>query len=246
MPGPVSMTGQDLIDGTNSRLSGYQNAVDSDGLLSFLNEAKDEVWAVLKNLHTEYFETSTQNTTPSATNFFPLASDGSSLPNNTLQPTVRQYKLPGDLREIKFIEVISKGYEQVVFTYRGIDSDDFRTARRSSNVDSTLTPSIEYFYTISGKDQFVMAQYPEYPFQITLWYVRSLIDFTATDTIDEILFPYSKKMMDYAVKKAMLSLQDPGQFDRWTMQWKEDLKMIETSASPRNQADAEYVQDFLG
>jgi hypothetical protein len=37
MSGSAGLTGQDLIDGTNARLSGYQNAIDSDGLLSFLN-----------------------------------------------------------------------------------------------------------------------------------------------------------------------------------------------------------------
>lgn len=246
MPGPGSLTGQDLIDGTNSRLAGYQNAIDPDGLLSFLNEAKDEIWALLKNLHTEYFESSSQNVNSALVNFFPLDQFGSTLPNNTLQTNVRQYTLPSDLREIKFIEVTTKGYEQTSFVYRGIDTEDFRAARKSANVDPTLTPSTEYFYTISGKNQFVMAQFPEAPFSLTLWYIRSLPDFTATDSIDEILFPYSKKMMDYSVKKAMLALQDPAQFQAWQVQWREDIHTVETSASPRNQADAEYVQDFLG
>ena len=246
MAGPGSLTGQDLIDGTNSRLAGYQNAIDSDGLLSFLNEAKDEVWALLKNLHTEYFETSTQNTDSTQLNFFPLDQNGNTLPHNTFQTNVRQYTLPSDFREIKFIEETLKGFEQTVYTYQGIDSDNFRTARRSANVDPTLTPTVEYFYTISGKNQFVLAQFPEAPFIPVIWYVRALPDFQATDTIDQILFPYSKKMQDYAVKKAMLSLQDPAQFQAWQVQWRESLHTLETSASPRNQADPEYVQDFLG
>ena len=246
MPGPGFLTGQDLIDGANSRLAGYQNAIDSDGLLSFLNEAKDEVWAALKNLHTENFEQSTQKTDSTQLNFFPLDQNGNILPGNSLQTNLRQYTLPADFREIKFIEVTLQGYEQTVFTYRPIDSEDFRTARRSANVDPTLSPTVEYFYTISGKNQLVLAQFPEVNFTATLWYIRDLIDFTATDTIDQILFPYSKKMETYAVKMAMLSLQDPGQITAWQQQWRESLHTIETSASPRNQADAEYVEDFLG
>jgi hypothetical protein len=246
MAGPGYLVGQDLIDGTNSRLAGYQNAIDSDALLSFLNEAKDDVWALLKNLHTEYFETSSQNTDPTQVNFFPLDQYGNQLAGNTLQTNLRQYTLPADLREIKWIEEQAPGFQHISYRYSPIDSEEWRLARQSANIDPSITPNFTMHFTISGANQFVLAEYPQTTLMPTLWYIRSLMDFQAMDQLDQILFPYSKKMMDYAAKKTMLALQDAQQWENWAAQWREDLHMVETGASPRNQMDAEYVQDFLG
>lgn len=238
------MVGQDLIDLANDRLAGLSNVVADRTLLSYINEAKDEIWAHLKNLNAEYFMQSTESTDSTQTNYFPKDLSGN--PLTTLQTTSRSYLLPSDLREIIMIEVTTKGYEQTVFTYRDINSEDFKTARRSANVDPTLTPTVEYFYAILGKNRFEMAQFPETNFSLTIWYIRSLPDFEASDNIDEILAPYSKKIADYAVKKAMIGSQDPTQFALWTQEWKADLVTVASSAGPRNQADATYVEDFLG
>jgi len=238
------MVGQDLIDLANDRLAGLSNGVRDATLMSYLNEAKDEIWAVLKTEADEYFSQSTQNTDSTATNYFPRDLSGAAI--GTLQTSSRSYLLPDDLREIKFIEVTTKGYEQTVFIYRSITDDDFRSARRSASVDPTLTPSVEYFYTILGTNRFELAQFPEANFEMTIWYTRSLPDFEAGDPVDDILLPYSKKIADYAVKKAMLGMQDQAQFEAWKQEWRDDLLTVAASAAPRNQADPEFVQDFLG
>jgi hypothetical protein len=238
------LVGQDLIDLTNLRLAGLSNGVSDQALVSYINEAKDEIWAALKEENDEYFMQSTQTTDATQLNYFPRDLSNNAL--TTLSTTSRSYLLPTDLREIKFIEVTTKGYEQTVFVYKNITDSDFKSARRSASVDPTLTPSTEYFYTILGKNRFELAQFPETQFAITLWYIRSLPDFEASDSVDEILLPYSKKIADYASKKAVLGMQDPGQFAMWTQEWKADLVTVMSSASPRNQADAQFVEDFLG
>lgn len=238
------MVGQDLVDLTNLRLAGLSNGVSDQALISYINEAKDEIWAVLKEENDEYFMQASQTSDTTQLNYFPRDLTGAAL--TTLATTSRSYLLPTDLREIKFIEVTTKGYEQTVFIYKQITDSDFKSARRSASVDNTLTPSTEYFYSILGKNRFEMAQFPETQFALTLWYIRSLPDFETGDNVDDILLPYSKKIADYASKKAVLGMQDPGQFALWTQEWKSDLLTVATSASPRNQADAQFVEDFLG
>jgi hypothetical protein len=76
--------------------------------------------------------------------------------------------------------------------------------------------------------------------------VKTIPDFETSDVIADILLPYTKKIADYAVKKASLGLQDASQFAMWVEEWKADIKTVAESAGPRNQADAEFVEDFLG
>lgn len=232
----TSLSGQDLIDLATARLGGYGNYAATDVLMSFLNEAKDEVWAILKNLNADYFIQVSQAVDNSLINYFgPLSS------------STRTYTLPADFREMHLFVIGDPAYAQTKFTYKKLTDSDFQEALRSANVDKTLTPTTEYFYTVIGKDQFVMAQYPETTFNLpTLYYVRNLLDFETGDNVDEILLPYSKKIADYAVMRVLLSAQDQEQFEEWRKVWKDDVVMVGTSAGPRNQADAEFVQDFLG
>src|SRR6266853_954446 len=88
------ITGQYLINMTNDLLGGYQNGIDSRALLTYLNNAKDEIWSVTKELHDEYIQVFSQSTTSTAVNFFPQ-----------LSITQRNYTLPEDLRSIEFVEV---------------------------------------------------------------------------------------------------------------------------------------------
>lgn len=231
-----SLVGQDLIDEANARLAGYQNGVDPQALLSYLNEGKDEIWALLKNLNQEYFVTPTQNTDNTQLNFF-----------DVLSTAVRQYTLPGDLRSIKFIEIATEGFTDTVFEYKDLTDVEFRDARRDATRRNTPAGQTEtIFYTRIGKDQMVLAQFPPANLLITIWYVRSLPDFEPDQAVDEILFPYSKKIADYACKKAMLGLQDSQQFAAWSAEWKQDCITVQSGASPTNSADADFVQDFQG
>lgn len=232
----TSLTGQDLVDLATDRLGGYGNLPSTSQLLGFLNEAKDEVWAILKSLNTEYFALATQASDPAQLNYF-----GPMVTNK------RQYTLPADFREMNLFLVADPAYAQTKFTFKKLQDRDFQDALKSANVDSSLTPTTEYFYTILGKDQLLLAQYPEVQFNLpVIYYVRNLLDFETGDTLDEILLPYSKKIANYTVMKVLLTAQDQDQFEEWRKSWKDDILLIATSGGPRNQADPEFVMDFLG
>lgn len=232
----TSLTGQDLVELAKARLLGYQNAIDDDVLLSYLNEGKDEVWAALKNLDTQYFVQMSQNTDSTQTNYFQ--------PVNT---SARQYMLPEDLKEIVHIFCLDSGFENQVFTYKKLVDRDWIDAYRDASSLPDSAPSIEYFYTIFGKDQILFAQFFQAGItNLQLQYVRGIVDFTIDDPVDEIVLPYTKKIADFAVKKATLGLKDVEAFNAWRTEWKDDLITIQSSAGPRNQADPEFVQDFLG
>lgn len=227
------MVGKDLVDLVDDRLGGYQNAFETDIKMRFINEGKDEIWTILKNLDDDYFGITSQSTDSAAPSYFP-----------PLTNTNRNYTLPSDFREIRYVECVTSGYEQLVFVHKYLNDPDFRSARKAANIDRTTTPTGEYFYTFQGKDQFILAQFPEANLIINLFYIRSLPDFEFDDSVDEIIAPFAKKIADYAVKKMMLPVQDEGLFAAWSTQWKENIQTIASSASPRDQADPQFVQDF--
>lgn len=233
---PRTLVGQDLIDLANDLMAGYQNGVDSRALLSYLNMGKDEVWALIKTLKDEFFQKVSQSTDSTADFYFP-----------PLTPGVREYTLPSDLHSIDFIECLTANYTSAKFVYRKPTDPDFRAARMAATADPTSTAQPNVFlYTIVGKDQFMLADYVPTTLTISLWYTRSLADFEASDEIDEIVFPFGKKIAEFAVKYAMLGLQDQAQFAAWKGEWRDSVIGLMQGAAPRNESDPTFVADFYG
>ena len=236
----TQITGQYLVDMTNDLLGGYQNGVDSRALLTYLNQAKDAVWEVTKELHEEYFQVFSQNTTSTATNYFPQ-----------LSTAVRSYTLPEDLRSIEFVEVQTptSGGPAATFTYAKLNSPAFKEQREQSNSlggPEPINNQRKYLYTIAGHDQFVLASYPDQPYSLILWYTCSIADFEVGDIIVDILFPFTKKLAEYAAKAAMLANQDSQQFTLWEQSWRASLINLVQSEGTRNDADPQFVTDFCG
>ena len=232
-----TFTGQDLFNLAYANLGGLSNAVSSDQLLAYLNRGKDAVWAILKANNDEYFLAMSQSTDSSADSYFgPLATD------------TREYTLPDDLREIKFIECLTSNYTDSEWVYKNATDPEFRATRRAAtgNPSSTFNASTQFFYTIVDKDQFVMASYPPAAVVLTLWYIRALPDFEMSDTVDEILFPFNKLIAEYAAKRATLGTQDQAQFTAWSAEWKQSVIEAAQGSGPRNEADATFAIDFTG
>ena len=230
--------GSTLFNMANDLLAGYSNAVDSRALLTYINLAKDEIWSVTKDLKEQYFQTFSQSTSSTADHYFPVLSTG-----------VREYTLPSDLRSIEYIEVTSPTFQGNKFVYAKMNSPEFRNARVASNElggPDTNNNTNVFYYTIAGQDQFVMAQYPPAALQLTLWYTRGIPDLEMNSTITEILFPYNKKIAEYAAKYAMIGVQDAGQFAIWAKQWRDSLIYLTQAEGTRNDADPQFVQDFYG
>lgn len=228
-----TLTGQDLYTLALNNLGGYSNSVSSDQLIAYLNRGKDAVWAILKANNDEYFLAMSQATNSSNDYYF-----------GPLDPTLRQYTLPDDLREIKFIEVTTPNYTETEFVYRNATDPEYRAARRGSTTTPANSSSASRFlYTIVDKDQFVMADFPPVALTLTLWYIRALPDFELGDTVDEILFPFNKLIAEYAAKRAMT--KDAAQFNIWAAEWKSSVIEASQGSGPRNESDPVFVQDFI-
>lgn len=231
--------GSDLADLANASLGGYQNALDQNLLYSFLNEGKNEIWMILKELKVNYFGQVSQNTDSTQDNYFGPMNTGS-----------RQYTLPVDYHEMKFIEVEDVGFEETHFEYRPISHPDWQAARRDDtnqqNDNDTTADDSVYYWDVFGKDQLLIAQYPRFAFHATLFYIRIIPDFNADDIIDEVLYPFSQKIAEYATKKAMMALQDQPMTAIWVEQFKQSVIRIVESASLRQSSDPIFVSDYLG
>ena len=237
------LSGQALLNLAQTNLGGLSNAVTNDQLLSFINEGKDELWSILKQANENLFVVSSQATQSNNPYYFPA-----------LSLTVREYTLPFDVRDILFIEVTGpSGYERVKFTRKAMTHPDFRDARTGATAfnaqggSSPLTGVGEYFYDVVGKSTIVLAQYPEVAFTLIIWFIRTLPDITlgsTTGTIDEILFPFHKKIVDYAVMKIMLR-EEQDNFAAWKSQWRDDV-IGTVQGVGRKSADPIFTADFIG
>lgn len=230
-----NITGADLIDLANDKLSGYSNAVDGRALLSYLNEGKDAVWEILKANNDDFFTAFSQATIPAGLNYFaPLLAN------------VREYTLPDNFREMRFIECTTPSYELTKWTYKKPSDPEFRLARQSGTAAgaSGNNQSQEFFYTYVGQ-QLVLAMYPPTTLTAILWYTIGLPDFEYSDPIPEIMWPYSKSIATYASKAVMLNADD-AKFAAWKSEWKDSVVSTSQNSAPRNQADPIFVEDFGG
>lgn len=234
------LTGQEIVDLTSNNLGGMANAVTPDQLLQFINEGKDELWGVMKQLNKGFFVVQSQATSPTASYYF--------APLNT---TTREYALPFDLVDIEFIEVIAPvGYETTRFTRVPVFHNAFRSARTSALAfqdqggSIPFTGNSEYLYDIIGKGTLTLAQFPEVAFTLKIWYVRTLPEITLQGAVDEVIFPFHKKIADYAAMRVFLKGK-PDSFAEYQGVWREDVIQVMQSAS-RESSDPQFAEDFLG
>ncbi|MCI0349003.1 MAG: hypothetical protein L0Z53_06215, partial [Acidobacteriales bacterium] len=166
MPNLPAITGQILIDKCKTRMGGYANAFSSADILEAVNEAKDEVWAILKDLKKNYFVVQSQSTTPGNEDFF-----------DKLSTTVRDYVLPTRFREMRMIECITTGFEHLAFNEMDFASPEFQQERRESSLTGVgVKGASEYMYAIVG-NKFSLAQFPEAAsLDLRLWFVEAIPD----------------------------------------------------------------------
>lgn len=232
-----NLSGQNLLDSLRIRMGGLSNAFTTDQYFSFLNEGKDEVWAIVRSLELDYFADSSQPTDNTKDDFF-----------LQLSTTVREYDLPTNLREVRFIECTTQDFQDREFTYRDISHPDFKRIRRESDAlgsNSGVNAFTDhYIYTIFGT-QLILAQFPEANLNITIWYIKA-IDDISVDDFPEILFPFNKKIVDYAAKKATLAAQNLEMEAAWKDDWAESIRLLAISAGQRQAADPQFIADYFG
>lgn len=236
MSNPI-ISGQNLLDSIRINLGGLANAFTDDQLFYFVNLGVSEVWSVLRSLDLDYFTDSTQDA-PTGVSQDDYFAD--------LQTTVREYPLPTNCRELRFIEVLTAGFQDRVFTYRKFEDPVFQAARRDATMNGPTESSTlwEYYFTVFG-NQMLLAQFPEVALQLKIWYVASIDDVTV-ETYPAILHPFSGKITDYATERAMKSAQNVELDQDWMLTWKDSIKTLALSAGGRVSTNAIFITDFEG
>lgn len=237
----TQLSGQDIYDRIRVRLGALANVFTVDEVLSFAEDGVQEVWAVLKSFDQEYFGEASQDTDSTATDTYFA----------DLSTTVREYALPLGCREIRSIECLTIGFESVVFEYKKFDDPLFQTARRDATASGTGSSSNSgsslgnYYYTVFGS-KFILAQYPEAALNVKLWFIYNINAITTDTVLSDILYPFSGKIVDYAVQKAMASTRDVEMTEEWLKQWSLSVRTLAMSTSPRTSTGPVFVADYLG
>ena len=226
-------------------LLGFKGAFSEDQKVNRINKGKNELWKVLKQLKEAYFMEESA-VSSGLDNEFPA------LVTNT-----REYDLPKDLAELRFIEVTSPvGFEEWVFQKMSMNSSSFRAVRVSTTVAGTSTDNLSLAGTILydilgpnslGRQRMVLASFPPAALVLKLWYTRIVPDFTvpksAAETLVTFLQPYIGVILTYATK-SLLRLEDAGIAKEWEKDWREDLRRTVAASSDRSEADPEVVEEF--
>ncbi len=232
-----SVNGQYLIDKTLRKLGGYRNAVDVVDALDAINEAKDEVWSILKATKEDYFATFSQNTDSTLDTFFAA-----------LTTTAREFTLPRNFRQMKGIQINDSGKEEIEFEPRDFADPEFQASRKASTAPSSSTASRPtYFYDIIGIRTLILAQFPEAPFDITLLYIRAVADIDIDEELDEVLFPFTNAIATRAAADlASHTLHDNELGSSLYEDWKEQKRSLESAAEQRDISKGRVVADFQG
>jgi hypothetical protein len=214
-------------------LGGFGNLPDPDDILLLINEAQTRVYTVLKQAREDWFMQSSQATSADADNYFPA-----------LDPAKREFDLPLDFVEMRFMEVTDQSLSTIDFLQRPISHRDFKEARRIASGSGAGGPRSEYFYDIIGRRTLMFAQWPETAMTLRLWYIRSLPQITDEDLLEDIMHPYATLLATWVIKRLMLGVQEHESFDRWEREWKEDVRQAEVGARGRDTTGPHCVEDF--
>jgi hypothetical protein len=170
---------------------------------------------------------------------------------------IREYDLPKDLAELRFIEVTGPtGYKEWTFEKMGMNSPSYRAIRVSTTAagsgQDSLAPVGTILYDILGpnnlgRQRMVLASFPPAALVLKLWYTRAVPDFSIPKDITEFLAtflaPYLSSIISYA-SKSLLRLEDTGIAKEWEKDWREDLRRTVSAAADRSEADPEVVEEF--
>ena len=232
-----SVNGQYLVDKTLRKLGGYRNAVDLVDALDAINEAKDEVWMILKGTKEDYFVTFSQSTDSTLDTFF-----------DKLTTTSREFTLPRNFRQMQGIRINDSGKEAIEFEPRDFADPEFQASYKASTAASSSTASRPtYFYDILGIRTLVLAQFPEAAFDITLIYIRAVADIDVDEELDEVLFPFTNAIATRAAADlASHTLHDNELGSSLYEDWKEQKRSLESAAEQRDISRGRVVADFQG
>jgi hypothetical protein len=197
---------------------------------------------VLRSLDLDYSVDQSQSTDTTQDSFIAV-----------LDPTKREFDLPNDCREVRSIECTTGGYEGIVFEFRQLSDMTFQQMRRDASVagagsgnGNVWANGGKTYFTTFGANTLMFAAYPVAAITLRIWYVKATSDLTADTPLVDVLYPFSRKVVDYAVQKAMLSVRQETLSQGWMIEWKDGVKTIATTAGPRVSTNPIFIQESWG
>jgi hypothetical protein len=108
------------------------------------------------------------------------------------------YTLPPDLVELKMIECITSGYEDVTFVHKDLAHPGFRSVRAAAT--ASQSPSVLYF-DVTGERTLILTPPSDIALNLRIWYVSSAV-IVATTT--------GASLLDFATGTDQLIMPFPG------------------------------------
>jgi hypothetical protein len=139
----------------------------ADTIKRTMTRAADIVWLELRKIRADYFLTSRASTDGSVT----IYGDSYATSNFAIVAGTKEYTLPADLAEVKLIECITSGYEDVEFIFRDLTDAEFRRARML-----TTNQSPRVFYAdVIGERTLTIAPASDTALDLRIWYVPATV-----------------------------------------------------------------------
>ena len=165
-------------------------------LLRNLNRAKDRTWNEVKKLKDDYFILNRTSTSGTLT----ILTESYAATGFQIVATTREYTLPFDVSEVKLIEVITSGYEQVRFVHRDLASPEVRSLRELTVNQSPAT----IYFDLVGERTLTIAPASDTTLDLRLWYVPILDDLVSdTDTL-QMPHPLYAAVEEFATARSLV------------------------------------------
>jgi len=204
---------------------------DSD-IIGFLDQAQHMCWMEVKKLKgDDYFDIERSSTDGAVT----ILGEAYTCSSFALAASTTNYTLPPDVAEIKLIECITSGYEQVTFTFRDRRTPEFRALR--SIVDAQDPTA--FLCDQMGESTLVIAPKPNRALDIRLSYMPILPTLAlVTDTL-EMPHPLWLAVLDIATKRAQM-VDSNSNFLMWERDAQATIQRF-ISSNARQTSDPSYV-----
>lgn len=196
-------------------------------LISYINDAKDDLYNAILTINKDYFEKSASVTVSAGTH---------------------KAELPSDFQRLKSIRMSTVGYEDTQFVPRDRNTQEFLSGLNSINTaNSPYEVMYDIYQNLDDTDKTMYLDLsPIFMDARTLEvnYVAQLPDLTGTTDTFGFLAPFMGYILDKATFYA-LSKGPSGDYNNYANQAEMKLNRILGVASKSNQQGHEFVEGFL-
>lgn len=206
-----------------------------DNVTAAINRAKDRVWTEVRKAQQDFFavtRSSTDGTLTILGETYPASSFA-------IAPSVRDYTLPPDCVELREIECLTTGWEQVRFSKRTLADPQFRTAL------SRITPEQPggFLYAVLGERTMRVVPLSDMALDLRLTYIAVVPDLVATTDLLEMPYALHGAVEEYATADCLMGDRAP-ESAAWEARGNSSIARF-LGANERATTEPEYVIGYL-